>query len=259
LVGILLTYRLTAERRNQLAQLLVSEGSVKVGELAELFHVSTETIRKDLIYLENKGFAIKSHGGAIPSSELLERPLHTRSLEHVDEKNKIAQAAIQFISEKCILVLDSGSTSFAIAKLLTIKKGLTVITNSVTITQLLSMSENTVYSLGGEVRGSSMALVGPWARDILSTIKADVAFLGTDGFHSRSGPCSSSVAEAEIKKAMVQSSKRSIVVCDHSKFEKDSMYQYCLWNEIECLITDPGISDAEYKRFENTVSIIIAK
>lgn len=249
---------LTAERRNKLAQILVSEGSVKVGELADMFKVSTETIRKDLKYLDEEGIAKKSHGGAIASSELLERPFSARALENVEAKTKIARAAIGLIPNNGVIILDAGSTTYSIAKLLTIKKGITVITNSISITQLLSGTDNTVYSLGGETRGSSLALVGMWAMDALKTIKVDIAFLGTDGFLSRKGPCSASFFEAEIKKAMIASSKKTIVVSDSNKFKTDGMFQFSEWGEINYLITDSDAPETDIKNLGNYTNVIIA-
>lgn len=250
---------LTAERRNKLAQILVSEGSVKVGELADMFSVSTETIRKDLNYLDKEGIAKKSHGGAIASSELLERPFSTKTLENVEAKTKIAQAALELIPNKGVIILDAGSTTYSIAKLLTIKKGITIITNSISITQILLGTDNTVYSLGGETRGSSMALVGLWTIDALSTVKVDIAFLGTDGFFSRNGPCSASFSEAEVKKAMIQSSKKSVIVCDSSKFTTDGMFQFSEWKNINYLITDSDAPEGEVKNLGTVTQIIKAK
>jgi len=249
---------LTAERRNRLAQILVSEGSVKVGELAEMFSVSTETIRKDLIFLESEGIARKSHGGAIASSELLERPLSAKALENVDAKNKIAQAAAELIPDKGVIILDSGSTTSQIAKILTIKKGLTIITNSISIAQILSSSDNTVYTLGGKMRGSSMALVGLWTVNELNVVKADIAFLGTDGFYSRGGPCTASFDEAQVKKAMIQNSKKSIVVCDNNKFKMDPLIQYCEWKEIDCVITNESVSEKDISELNKHVGVKIA-
>ena len=250
---------LTAERRNKLAQILVAEGSVKVGELAEMFQVSTETIRKDLIYLENEGIARKSHGGAIVSSDLLERPLSSRNQENVKNKVKIAQAALKLIPDNGVIILDSGSTTFSIAKLLTIKKGNTVITNSIDIAKILSGTENVVYSTGGEIRGSSLALIGLWAIHSLKSVKADIAFLGTDGFESRGGPCTASYAEAEVKKTMIGCSKEIAIVCDSSKFKMSGMFQFAEWKDIDFLVTDAEISENETKPLHNLTKVIISE
>lgn len=162
---------ITEERRSQLARILVTEGSVKVGVLAERFGVSTETIRKDLIFLEKEGLAKKSHGGAVSSGALFERPLAARSMEHVAEKAKIARTAVEMIPDGGVAILDAGSTTYQIAKLLTLKKGITILTNSASIAHVLSGTSNTVFSLGGEMRGTSMAFVGPWTLHALESVR----------------------------------------------------------------------------------------
>lgn len=246
---------LTAERRNKLAQMLVFEGSVKVGELAEMFHVSTETIRKDLIYLESQGVARKSHGGAIAASELLERPLSEKFMEHMDLKSKVAKAALDYIEDNSVILLDSGSTTFQLAKLLALKKGITVITNSANLPPLLSGTENTVLSLGGEMRGSSMALVGLWTMNAINTVRVDVAILGSDGFSWRKGPCTPSYAEAEVKKAMMEHSKKTVVLSDSSKFQKSAIMEFCEWKDVDLLITDDGAPEDQVREIRKSTEV----
>ena len=250
---------LTVERRNRLAQILVAEGTVRVGEVAKMFGVSTETIRKDLIYLEEKGIARKSHGGAISTSEFLERPFAAKSLENVEVKNKIAQAALELLPENGVVILDSGTTTLGIARLLTLKHGLTVITNSVSAAQLLSGNDTRLYLTGGEVRGITMALVGLWAVNALAVVKADVTFLGASGFRSRKGPCAESFAEAETKKAMLKSCKKAVVVSDSSKFTTDALIEYAAWDEIDLLITDSGAPPDVVKAIEAFTRVMLVE
>ena len=106
---------LTAERRNRMAKILLSEGSIKVGAMAELFDVSTETIRKDIIFLEKKGLAEKSFGGAIAKTSLVEKPLNERALVQAEAKAAIAARAIDLIPDHATVLLDTGSTTNAIA------------------------------------------------------------------------------------------------------------------------------------------------
>lgn len=249
---------LTMERRNKLAQLLVSEGSAKVGDLAGLFGVSTETIRKDLLWLEREGYVKKSHGGAMAAGQLLERPLAARAAENVEAKGKIALAALALLPGKGTLVLDAGSTTHAIAKQLALRSGFTVFTNSAAILATLSGSRNTVYALGGEMRGSSMALVGMWALRALAEVRADLAFLGTDGFCGRGGPCTASYAEADVKRAMITGSTRAVLVCDSRKFRTDAMVQFCEWGQVDCLVTDDGADRQDIRRVEQLTKIIVA-
>jgi DeoR/GlpR family transcriptional regulator of sugar metabolism len=233
---------LTLDRRNKLAQLLVTEGSVKVGKLADMFEVSTETIRKDLVFLESTGVAKKSHGGAIATRDLLERPLITRFNEQVHAKAKIAQAAIQLIPEKGIVLLDAGSTTYSIAKLLTLSHGITVFSNSTPILSLLSDTDNSVFSLGGEMRGRSLSTTGMWTIQAINEIQADICFLGTAGILDRKGPTSIAYSDAEVKKTMIRQSKKTAIVCDSGKFKTNSVIQFCDWSQVDYLITDAGAS-----------------
>ena len=245
-------------RRARLTQLLVTEGCIRVGELAETFGVTTETIRKDLIYLDEQGVVKKGHGNATASGGLLGRPLSERSVNNQNEKVVIAQRAVQMIPGNAVVILDAGSTTFNIAKLLLGREGLIIITNSMEIAQILSSSGNTVLSLGGEVSGINMSLTGMWAKTALKTIRADIAFLGTDGFAGRGGPCTTSYAEADIKHAMIESSTRTIVVGDSSKFSVSSLIEYGSWSEIDLFITDASAPEERIEALRRHAKIILA-
>lgn len=249
----------TAQRRKKLAEILVSEGTARVGRLAERLGVSTETIRKDLIFLESEGIVKKAHGGATASGGFVERPFRQKSQQNTAEKIAIAKTAVTMIPENGAVILDSGSTTYEIAKLLTLRGDLTIFTNSIPIMQLLSSSHNRVFIFGGEMRASSLAIVGGWTVDALRLVEADIAFLGTDGFAGREGPCSASFEEVEVKRAMMRSSKCNVLVCDHSKFTRSDMFLYSDFSGIDCMITDKNIPAGELKKLANKTEIRIAE
>lgn len=232
--------RMTAQRRNEIAQLLLRDGNLKAGELAQRFDVSTETIRKDLIYLEEQGIARKSYGGAMAVSNLLERPFATKKMENMDIKSAIAGKAMEFIPPKGVILLDAGSTSYALARLLALRDDLTIFTNSIRHLDVLSDSANQVYALGGLVRGSSKGMVGSWAVQALQTLHIDVAFLGTDGFHSLGGPSTASYEELEFKRTVLACADKAIVLADASKFQTNCLFQICDWKDIYALVTNHG-------------------
>ena len=235
--------QLTAERRREIAQLLLRNGNLKASRLAEQFEVSTETIRKDLIYLQEQGIAKKSYGGAIACNELLERPVALKEMENMTVKTAIANRALELIPEKSVILLDAGSTTYALAKLLTLRDDLTIFTNSVTILSLLSDSENQVFALGGRVRGSSKGIVGSWSIQALQSIHVDASFLGSDGFRNLAGPSTASDEEAEFKRAVLSCSNRTIILSDNTKFASNSLFQFCHWKEIDTLVTNTGNSE----------------
>ncbi len=249
----------TIERRNKLAQILIAEGSVKVGKLAEMFGVSTETIRKDLIYLDEKGIATKGHGGAIASGNILaiEQPLARKNTEHLDIKDKISHVAVQLVPEKGVVILDTGSTVQCVAKALVVKSRLTIISNAINIVQPLSGTDNDIFLVGGKFRSSSLATVGMWGVNAFQSLNADIVFLGTDGLKHRNGPCTASYEEAEIKSAMVKSSRLRVVVSDSTKFNSSGLFQFCDWSDIDYFITDSGIPEMELKKLENLTDVII--
>ena len=204
-----MTNTLLEERRQFIEKKLLAEGKIRVAELSKLFNVSSETIRKDILYLEEKGIAKKGYGGAVVVNELLEPSFLEKHKKFQEEKTKIAKSALDYIADGMIVLLDAGSTVYTIAKMLALKKNLTVFTNSPKSAQVLDDYKIKTYLLGGEIRNNSNALVGGWAVRALSEINADIAVLGTSGFNGRQGPCVENFEEAEIKKAMISSANKS--------------------------------------------------
>ncbi|MBD5550015.1 MAG: DeoR/GlpR transcriptional regulator [Lachnospiraceae bacterium] len=230
--------QLTAERRNQLAQILLSKGSIKVGEISREFGVSTETIRKDIIYLEKEGIAQKSHGGATITTSMLERPVDMKKMENTAIKTRISTEALSHIPENGTVILDAGSTNYILATLLSLKTGLTIFTNSILALEVLLNSENKVFAFGGLVRSSSRGIIGKWANEELRSIHADVSFIGTDGFLGLNGPATASYEEAEFKKNIIDVSQNSYILTDSTKFHSRTLFEFCHWKDITCLITD---------------------
>lgn len=237
--------QLTVERRNEIATLLLRDGNLKVSDLAKQFGVSTETIRKDLIYLDKQGIAQKSYGGAIARNELIERPVVMKELENMEVKSAIAVRALELIPPNGVILLDAGSTNYALTKQLTLRNDLTIFTNSIICLNVLSDSNNQIYAFGGKVRGSSKGIVGGWANQILNTISIDIAFLGSDGFKNLTGPSTASFEEAEFKQHVLARSNQVIILSDNSKFLSNSLFQFCEWKDIYALITDKS-EDAEF-------------
>jgi DeoR/GlpR family transcriptional regulator of sugar metabolism len=247
----------TVERRYKLKEILLTSGSVNSGDASAMFSVSTETIRKDLIYLEKQGFAKKGHGGAVASTDYLETPFDLRNDKNVDLKRKVAKRALEFVPEKGIVLLDAGSTILMLAKELLSKENLTIITNSMSVCNILLASRNNVYIIGGQMKSVTMSLVGLWANNCLSSINIDIAFLGTSGFMNFTGPSSESFQEAEIKKKILERSNVSVILTDSSKCKSNALAQFALWNEIDYLIMDnPGELD-KLTQIQQSTNVIL--
>jgi len=247
----------TAQRRDKLKEILMSTGLVNSNEVATMFSVSSETIRKDLLFLEEQGYAKKSYGGAVICNGYAETPFDLRNNKNVEAKTRVAQKALEYAPEKGVILLDAGSTTLLLAEGLKDREGLTIITNSMSVCNVLSSSKNNVYIIGGQVKGVTMSLVGLWANNCLDSVSIDVAYLGTSGFQSFSGPSAESFSEAELKKKILERSKASFVLCDSSKCQSSSLVQYALWSEIGCLIIDDQAETERLEQIRQSTNVII--
>jgi len=248
-----------SERRQFIETKLLAEGKIKIAELAELFNVSSETIRKDLLFLEEKGIAKKGYGGAVVVNELLEPSFKEKSSKYQDEKTSIAKAAMDFLSDGMVVLMDAGSTIYTLAKMMALKKNLTVFTNSPKSAQVLDDYKIKTYLVGGEIRNNSNALVGGWALRAIAEIKADIAILGTSGFSEREGPCVENFEECEIKKAMIKSANKVVIVGDSSKAKTHSMIEYAKWRDVDAFVTDTGLDKTTYEAIREATDVVMAK
>jgi DeoR family transcriptional regulator, aga operon transcriptional repressor len=243
------------ERRQKILAHLQSEGRVIVGNLSEIFGVSQITIRKDLDTLQDRGLVQRSHGGALPpaSSALFDPTLQEKQQQHAPEKQRIAAAAVKLVSDGSCIMLDSGTTTAAIAQGLRKFSSLTVITNAINIATELSGTNFEVILTGGTLRKNSFSMVGPIAEDVLKEMHADVLFLGVDGFDLEIGLTTPNLLEARVNRAMVASAKKVVAVCDATKFSHRSLSRIVPVTALHHVITDRSLPDsiAEALRSQN--------
>jgi DeoR family transcriptional regulator, aga operon transcriptional repressor len=238
---------LNEERQRAILDLLRRDGRVLVVDLARQFHTSQVTIRKDLEILHVKGEIHRAHGGALPARNGALEDLSLREKEklHHKEKLQIASAAARMISEGQVVVLDSGTTTTAVARALRNFQNLTVITNAANIAAELSGSVLEVILTGGSLRKNSFSLVGPLAEETLHKLHADILFLGVDGFDVQYGLSTPNLLEAKVNRAMIEISKVAVAVCDSSKFGKRSLSLIAATCSLQHVITDAGIPKGE--------------
>ena len=234
---------LNEERRRAILELINREGRVLVNELATTFNTSQVTIRKDLEILHADGLLHRTHGGALPSREgaLADPTLREKEKLHRKEKLRIAEAAASMVSEGQVVILDSGTTTTAIARALRSFHNLTVVTNAVNIVSELSGTDVEVIVTGGALRKNSFSLVGPIAEETLRRLSADILFLGVDGFDVSYGLSTPNLLEAKVNRIMVEVSKTTVAVCDSSKFGRRSLSHIVPPSAVHEVITDHGI------------------
>ena len=222
---------------------------VLVVDLARKVQTSQVTIRKDLEILHAQGLVHRTHGGALPSRDgaLADPTLREKEKLHRREKLRIAEAAAAMLQEGQVVILDSGTTTTAIARALRGFRNLTVVTNAVNIATELAGAEVEVILTGGTLRQNSFSLVGPIAEDMLRRLSADVLFLGVDGFDVHYGRSTPNLLEAKVNRIMVEISKKVVAVCDSSKFGRRSLSQIVPPTGLHHVITDREASKSDLK------------
>jgi DeoR family fructose operon transcriptional repressor len=231
------------ERQAAIIERARSQGRVDVGELAADFEVTPETVRRDLTALERHGLLRRVHGGAIPVERLgFEPGLQTRDATMAAEKDRIARCALAELPDEGAILLDAGTTTARLAEMLPTDRELTVVTNGLPIAMALVARPNVkVLTIGGRVRGRTLAMVDQWAMRVLSETYVDVAFLGTNGISVERGLTTPDVAEAAVKRAMLRAARRAVVVADHTKVGNDCFARFGQLDEIDTLVTDDGL------------------
>jgi len=240
---------LNEERRRSILEVLNRNGRVFVKELADQFNTSQVTIRKDLESLHEQNHLHRTHGGALPCREgALEDPtLREKEQLHRKEKLHIATAAARMVNEGQVVILDSGTTTTAIARALRVFKKLTVVTNAVNIAVELAGTPIDVILTGGTLRKNSFSLVGPIAEETLTHLNSDILFLGVDGFDVRHGLSTPNLLESKVNRMMAQIAKRTVAVCDSSKFGRRSLSLIIETSAVQQVITDRGISKSDLR------------
>ncbi|WP_406677389.1 DeoR/GlpR family DNA-binding transcription regulator [Moorella sp. ACPs] len=252
-----------SERKQKIIEILEQTPAVRVAELSELFQVSEVTIRRDLQELEAAGLLKRTHGGAVSmTTASFEPTLTEKEEEHLEEKKAIARAALDLIADGDTLLLDAGSTTLQLARLLKAnkKQALTVVTNALNVAWELAFVESIDLILtGGHLRHRTLSSVGPIADNTLLGLYVDKVFLATNSLDVERGLTTPNIYEAQIKQKMVKAGREVIVLADHSKFGRISLGFVCPITAIHRLITDPGAPQEDLARLkERGVEVIVA-
>lgn len=234
-----------AERQEAIAREAKERGRVDVADISDRLGVTPETVRRDLTVLEQRGLVRRVHGGALPVTQTEREPsILTRLQRGETEKRRIAERAVAELPEQGSILLDSGSTTLALARALPRDLNLAVVTNSVAIAAVLADREDLdLHLIGGSVREITGAAVGSWALHALRDTRVDVAFLGANGFSVEHGITTPDLAEADVKRAMVAAARRPIVLAESSKAGRSQFQRFARVDDISLLITDGGLDD----------------
>ncbi len=254
--------RSTVSRRMSILAKLEKEGQVNVNELSEVLGVSSVTIRNDLEQLEKKNMLLRARGGAMKITHSYvgyDFPLSDKQKKHLAEKREIGRKAAALIEEGNTIILDSGSTTYEVARNLDRFENLTVITNAINIANYLAEHKNiNVIVPGGTLRSNSLSLVGMLAEKGFKNYYCDKLFLGVDGFDTSYGISTPNIEEAHLNQVMIEISQEVIVVADSSKFQRRGFAFIAGVDKIHTVVTDKGIPGDEKAKLEKMgVTVII--
>ncbi|WP_248926224.1 DeoR/GlpR family DNA-binding transcription regulator [Paenibacillus hamazuiensis] len=240
---------LVAERRREIMNVLDHGGSVRVVELARLFQVTEETIRRDLEKLEAEGKLVRSHGGAISIKNAeRETPFSEREISHMQEKMAIAKEAVRAVEEGDTILLDASTTAWQMARLLPDMR-LTVLTNAIKVAvELADRTRIRVISTGGTLSPASLSYIGPSAERMLKEYHVNKLFFSCKGIDLERGLSDSSESNAMIKRRMMCIADRTYLLADHSKFGIKALAMLAPLKEVDEIIADRKLDPSMLQR-----------
>lgn len=236
---------LAARRRQRLVALVEARGSARLEELSAALGVSQATVRRDLNVVSAVGSLQRVHGGAVALDQRLDEPqFDVKAVAAAPEKDRIAAAAARLLEPEDVVYLDSGSTVLALARLLHGWDRLTVVTNSLPVaTELVGRGPRLII-LGGELRATSRAIVGPLTHHLLDDLHFDRAVMGTFALSLEDGLTTTDPAEAYTKRLVLTRARQVILLADSSKLGTRSFVGAGRLSEMDVLVTDGGIDTA---------------
>ena len=219
---------LAEERQNQLYALINKDGAITTADAAQIFQVSIETIRKDLLHMHAQGIITKTHGGAVRKSSV--KPALTYSVrieENEGLKHQVAHKAAEYVQQGDVIGIDEGSTALAFAEVLRNRcTNLTVITYSLDVLQVLSENKGIrVILCGGEFMPEEKSFIGLQTIQMLRNLHMQKAFLFPTSVSIGTGICGYCAALIQLQQQMIESAEQVFVLADSSKFEKHALYK----------------------------------
>jgi DeoR/GlpR family transcriptional regulator of sugar metabolism len=238
---------LARQRQAYILDRVREDGGVRVADLVRELGVSDMTIRRDMEILHERGLIEKVHGGAtaLPGSALFEPGFAAKSALQEVEKEAIVEAAAGLIEPGTAVGISAGTTTYALARRLVDVVGLTVVTNSVRVADILhdaGRPDQTIIMTGG-VRTPSDALVGPFAVAALRSVHVDLVFMGVHGMDVHSGFSSPNLLEAETNRALIEAGGRLVVVADHTKWGQVALSSIARLDQADKVISDTGLAE----------------
>ena len=226
-------------RKSQILELARHEGMVTVEELAARFDVTTQTIRRDLTELSDAGRLERVHGGAIMPAELRNPSYRARRVMQEDAKEAIAKLCARQIPANASVLLNIGTSTEAVARALSTRENLTVVTNNLNVADILAANESCrIIVTGGMLRREDGGLVGDLTTDTIRQFKVDYAVIGTSALDLDGNLLEFDLQEVRASRAIIEFSARTFVVVDKSKLDRSAPVRIASLREVDAVFTD---------------------
>lgn len=245
-------------RQQHLMEKLSKTGRLETAEEAVLLKVSPMTLWRDFKMFEERGIALRTHGGVVPPAS---SHLGFPNIGSTEFQKKIAKTAISLVSRNSTIMLSTGTTTLEVARQLVSsgKTNVAVVTNSLPVAAIFYQTDFNVILLGGSLRRNSMDLTGPLSEKNLDELHIDMLFTGCDGAVSEEGFFTSDLSLAELERKSVQRTKTVVVVTESGKFGRKALAKFASVGEVQVVITDKNISRADKAKLEkNKISVMTA-
>ncbi|MFM6939200.1 MAG: DeoR/GlpR family DNA-binding transcription regulator [Rhodoluna sp.] len=249
---------LAAQRHSLILQEIKQRSAARISDLAEALDVSEMTVRRDIELLAEQGLLEKVHGGATAvatKNMAVEPPFQSKSLREQLAKDAIAERAAIEIAPGSSIGLMGGSSVFAVAKLAVTIPGLTIVTNSLPVSDLFAREGqlNQTVVLAGGLRTPTDSFVGEITVAAFSALNLDVVFMGTHGMDQTGGFSTPNLHESQTNRAVISKARKLVVLADHTKWGEVGFSTFANLDEADLLITDSGISSQAAKILKTSV------
>lgn len=235
----------TYERRQSLLDILRKQSGLSVPDLAASLEVSEGTVRNDLNALELQGLLTRVHGGAVlhQQDQFQNNTFIRRYQQNAAAKLTIAREAAALVNDDASILLDASSTAYYFAQALCKHQRLRVMTNGFEAARELSQNTtNTVILIGGIVNNGASSVTGLLSEHIIEELHIQKAFLSCSGFSLERGMTEVHLAEAQLKRKVIESSQELFALVDSSKFGKEDLTSFARPERISRLFTDQQLS-----------------
>lgn len=260
--GMRMRYISFSDRKRLILDSLADNRVLPVSEIAAGLPVSGETLRKDLILMEQEGLVRRYHGSvALIAQGAVEMSIAERRTIYTATKMKLAEEVYKYLPKdrNMVLGLDVGNTVWHLAKLLLDRERCTIVTNSQEIVELYAnQSKSEVYCTGGLLRDYDGGFYGPWTVRNINTASMGAVVLSSAGVKNQNGLGGISFEDAEAKRAYIKNGALVIAMIDSSKFSQCAMVRAVPWEDVDILVTDRGIPDQDREYLERLVKLAVA-